>query len=85
MSGELGINVELRGQSNWNAGFVEIFNIQCRAGSTDKTARLTDVNGVTNLCTNYGELVVIVTIYFRGESKFILQDHQRFVGDLGNS
>ena len=84
MSSELGVNVELSAQSNGHAGFVEIFNVQGRAGSTNETARFTDVNGVTNLAADNSELVVIVAVNFRSESKFILQNHQRFVGDLGN-
>ena len=84
LCGELCVNVELSAQGHWNASLVEIFNIQCWASSTNETARSTDVYSVTDFCAYDCELVVIVAVNFRCESQFILQDHQRFVGDLAN-
>ena len=85
LSRELGINVELRRQSNRHARFVEIFNVQSRTRRADETARTANVNGVPDLRTDNRELIVIVTIDFARKSQFVLKHHQCFVRDFADS
>jgi len=62
LGGELGINVELGGQRDRHAGFVEIFNVQRRASCTDEATRTADVQCGTDFCTGNSELVIIVAL-----------------------
>ncbi len=84
LRGELRRHLPLRGKRDGDRGLVQILDGERGAGCADEAAGAAHVDRGTDLRADYGELVVVGAINFRGEGKLVFEHHQSFVRDLAD-